>query len=259
VTGDLQIGLEFAARRDSVTNGGGPPVHSLRSEVAPFVLFDRTKGKGADMRGYRLSYSHSLDGSLWLRSLDSAQGSLQLTRYVDDPLTRGRNSFAFHLQGSWVRASGGGPLLLERRFYPGDESVRGFSRGSLSPWASVAGGSDPQPAGADTVIGLSTEYRVPIRGPLSGVGFFDLGWTHLDAKDAAQLGSGARLIDATNGVLRASLGGELRLQLPMIRQPARLIFSWNPLRLNTMFSSPSSVLRLADPKTSVRFALGSLY
>lgn len=74
-----------------------------------------------------------------------------------------------------------------------------------------------------------------------------------------QLGTGARLIEETNGVLRASLGGELRLQLPVIRQPARLILSWNPLRLNTFFSSSSSVLRLVEPRTSLRFALGTFY
>jgi outer membrane protein assembly factor BamA len=109
------------------------------------------------------------------------------------------------------------------------------------------------------VLGFSTEYRVPIRGALSGAGFFDLGWTHLNPKDAAQLGTGSRLIDATNGILRASLGGELRVQVPMIRQPARLIYSWNPLRLNTLFSTPSSVLHLAEPKTTMRFALGAFY
>jgi outer membrane protein assembly factor BamA len=151
------------------------------------------------------------------------------------------------------------PLFLGRRYYPGDESVRGFSRGSLSPWISVPGNSSLQSGGADTVLGFSTEYRVPIRGALSSTGFFDLGWTHLSRKDAAQLGAGARLIDTTNGVLRASMGGELRAELPIIRQPARMIVSWNPLRLNTIFSNPWSVLKLAEPKTSLRFALGSFY
>jgi outer membrane protein assembly factor BamA len=109
------------------------------------------------------------------------------------------------------------------------------------------------------VLVFSTEYRVPIRGALSSAAFFDLGWTHLDPRDAAQLGAGARLIEETNGVLRASLGGELRLQLPMIHQPARMIFSWNPLRLNTLFSGPSSVLQLVEPRTTLRFALGTFY
>jgi outer membrane protein insertion porin family len=243
VTGNLSVGMGFETERDSIT-GVSTSTKALRSEVAPFVLFDRTRDAGT--RGYRLSYSQAWDGSLFLKSLDSTRKTVQVTRYAGDPWTKGRNSFAFHLQGSWVRASGGGPLFLERRFYPGDESVRGFSRGSLSPWMSVPGSSGLQPGGADTVLGFSAEYRVPIRGALSSVGFFDIGWTHLNPKDAAQLGTGARVIDETNGVLRASAGGELRLQLPRLHQPARMIFSWNPLRL-------------AEPKSSLRFALGTLY
>jgi hypothetical protein len=66
-------------------------------------------------------------------------------------------------------------------------------------------------------------------------------------------------MEQTNGALRASLGGELRLQLPVIRQPVRLILSWNPLRLKTLFDSSSSVLRLAEPRATLRFALGALY
>lgn len=261
VTDNLQVGIGFESERDSVSAIAFAPetARNLRSEVTPVVEYDRTSGTGPETRGYRLSYSHAWNGSLFLKSLDSMRKSIQLTRYVGDPWTRGRNSFAFHLQGSRVSPRAGGSLPIERRLYPGDENARGFSRGSLSPWALVPGNESLQPSGADTVLGFSTEYRVPIRGALSATGFFDLGWTHLDPNDAAQLGTGARLVDATNGVLRASLGGELRLQLPVIRQPARLIFSWNPLRLDTLFRSPSSVFCLAEPKTALRFALGALY
>lgn len=264
VTDALQLGLGFEARRDSITDlssAQSVTSASLKSEVAPFVVYDRTTGRGSDLRGYAVGYSHALNGSLFLKSLDSMRQSVQYTHYVDDPFSNGRNSFVFHVQGSRVRPHGGGDLLLERRFYPGDESIRGFSRGSLSPWAMVPSGAgySLQAAGADTVLGFSTEYRVPIKGPVSGVGFFDLGWSRLNPKGAAQLGTGARLIEGANGVLRASLGGELRVQLPMINQPARMIFSWNPLRLNTLFGAGASPLRLIEPKTSFRFALGSLF
>jgi hypothetical protein len=58
--------------------------------------------------------------------------------------------------------------------------------------------------------------------------------------------------------MRSSLGGELRLQMPAIRQPARLIFSWNLLRLKEAFVDSSS-LRLADPQTALSVALGNPY
>ncbi len=119
--------------------------------------------------------------------------------------------------------------------------------------------SQLQPAGADTLIGASAEYRVPLRGSLSGIAFMDLGWTKLNARSAASMGKGARLLEETSGLLRASAGGELRLDLPVIRQPARLIFAWNPLRLEKVFETPSEAIRMADPRRSLRFTLGSRY
>ncbi len=207
ITTSLQIGLGFQAERDWITDvspANTVPRQSWRSELAPFVLFDRTRGSGSDTRGYRLSYSQGWDGSLFLRSLDSTRESVQLTHYAGDPLTHGRNSFAFHIQGSWVRPNGDSPLLLERRFYPGDETVRGFSRGALTPWAAVPDGANSalQASGADTVLGFSTEYRVPMRGALNSAAFFDLGWTRIDPKDTEQLGTGASLIEETNSAAR---------------------------------------------------------
>jgi outer membrane protein insertion porin family len=264
LTKSLQAGLSFGVEKDSIT--GSQSVNSvqgrsLRSELAPFVLYDRTHGSGPATRGYKISYSQALEGSLFLQSLDSMRQSAQVAFYLRDPWTHGRNSFAFRFQGSRVRPHGNNPLFLDRRFYPGDEIVRGFGPGSLSPWAVVPSDSDFQllSAGADTVLGFSAEYRVPISGPLSSAGFFDLGWTHLETKSAAQLGAGAILLERANGMLRSSLGGELRLQLPVIHQPARLIFSWNLLRLNTLFGNSSSALRLTEPQRTLRFALGTFY
>jgi outer membrane protein assembly factor BamA len=137
--------------------------------------------------------------------------------------------------------------------------VRGFPRGGMSPWAYQ---SDPQlaprPAGADSVLGFSAEYRIPIHGPLSAAAFVDLGWSSLSAKSAA-LDTSSRLISTTNRLWRASVGGEFRLQLPVIQQPGRLIFSWNPLRLDKLIGGISSPLRLADPRGSIRFALGDRF
>jgi hypothetical protein len=264
ITNSFQVGSGIEFERALITDASSAdtgPSKSWRSELSQVGVFDRARGSGPAARGYRLSYGQGWNGSLLLKSLDSIRQSVRLSHHFGDPWTDGRNSFAFHFSGSRVRPHGNSPLFLERRFYPGDEMVRGFGRGSLSPWATVPDGSGStlRAAGADTALGFSTEYRVPIRGALSGAGFFDLGWTHLDPKEATQLGSGARLIEQTNAMLRASLGGELRLQLPLIHQPARLIFSWNPLRLNTVLSDSSSVLRLVEPRSAIRFALGTLY
>ncbi len=266
ITSKLQGGMGVLVARDTITGeeqqGPAMPAGPVnRADLAPFLLYDSTTGIGPETRGYRVGLSHTFSGNDFFRSLDSTSDSVQLARYVSDPWSHGRNSFAFMLQASSVRPHGGAPLFLDRRFFPGDESVRGFQAGGLSPWAYVPGNSTSplQPTGADTMLGFSSEYRVPVYGALSAVAFFDLGWSHVSPFEASQLGTGARLVEATNGLLRASLGGELRLQLPMIRQPARLIFAWNPLRMRGAVQNPTSLYRLTDPRGVVRFALGSLF
>jgi hypothetical protein len=56
--------------------------------------------------------------------------------------------------------------------------------------------------------------------------------------------------------LRVSNGGELRLQLPLIGQLVRLIFAWNPLRLQTLIEDSPGAARIVDPCGAIRFALG---
>ena len=266
ITRKVRVGMAFNIARDSITGDlqpGDVPATSpfIRSDVTPFFVLDSIHGTGAAARGYQFSAGYGWSGPGLLRSIDSTHESAQLATYIRDPISKGRNSFAFRIQASAMHPSTGLPLLLEQRSYPGDEVVRGFPQGGLTPWAYVGDSSSPTlvPAGADTVLGLSAEYRVPMSGPLSGVGFADFGWTHLNPARGTQFYPGATLISATNGLLRASVGGELRLQLPMIRQPARLIFSWNPLRLDTLLKGSTSPLRLADPAHTIRFALGNIF
>ncbi len=265
VTSRIQAGLGAQFERLSVSEAApaagasAPETVQKRTELTPSLLFDTTRGDGPVMRGIRFSLSDSWAGSMFLRSIDSTAQSFRYSQYLRDPLTNGRNSFAFHLLGARTRPWNGVPLTPDRRFFPGDELVRGFRRGGLAPWAySSATGGAPGPVGADTVLGLSAEYRIPIQGPLSAAAFLDLGWSRLSRK-SADLDSGNRLITATNGILRASIGGELRLQLPVLHRPGRLIFSWNPLRLETLIRGISSPFKLADPRGSIRFALGDRF
>jgi len=172
-----------------------------------------------------------------------------MSYYAGDPLTAGRNAFAVHFEASSLVPAGARLLPPDERFFPGGEVVRGFTRGALSPWA--AGASGVRPTGADTLGVVSAEYRIPLYGPVHSVLFGDLGWSRIGVRQAP-----AR-IDATNGLFRASLGGEVRLDLPWLHQPARLIFAWNPLRLDTWIDGSGAPVHLADPRRIVRFALGN--
>ena len=265
VTSQIQVRLgarfeRLSLSENNASDGGG--WHGRvqgRTDLSPSFILDATHGTGPETRGARLDVATSLGGTTMLRSVDTTAQSFRLSQYLDDPLTRGRNSIAFRFQGAFTRPRNDILLTSDRRLYPGDEIVRGFQRGGLVPWIySPAGNVSTSPAGADTVLGFSAEYRIRIQGPLSGAAFIDLGWSRLSAKHA-DLGTGSILLDTTNGVLRGSVGGELRLQLPLIRQPGRLVFSWNPLRLDRLIQGGSSPIRLADPRGAIRFALGDLF
>ncbi len=264
ITSKMQVGLGTQYAKLSITelDQNGNPLQELvqdRIDLSPSFYLDATSGTGPATRGTRFSFTNSWSGTTQLGSVDSTAQALRFSQYFGDPISKGRNSFSFGIQAAAIRPKNNTLLTIDRRFYPGDEIVRGFPRGGLSPWAYPSDTqSSPSPLGADTVLGFSMEYRVPIQGPLSAAAFIDLGWSKLSKKnvDAA---TAASLINATNGFLRGSMGGELRLQLPMIHQPGRLIFSWNFLRLSTLISNKGSLLRLADPRGTIHFALGDRF
>jgi outer membrane protein assembly factor BamA len=263
VTSRMQVGLGAQFERLSLSEekaaGGAQDGVQGRTELSPAFLWDSTHGTGPAMRGTRIALAHTWAGTTLLRSIDSTAQSFRFSQSLGDPFSKGRNAIGFHFQAALTRPSGNVPLTLDRRLYPGDEVVRGFPRGGLTPWAGALGAvPSARPAGADTVLGFSAEYRVPLQGPLSAGAFVDLGWSGISPRNV-DLGTGVDLIEKTNRILRASVGGEIRLQLPILHQPGRLIFSWNPLRLNSLIQGVSSPLRLADPRGSIRFALGDRF
>lgn len=265
VTSKVQVGLGAQFERLSVAGDaaaestGALNTVQRRTDLSPSFVLDSTTGTGPAMRGTRFAAVNSWSGTMFLRTIDTTSQSFRFSQYVGDPITNGNNSIAIHLQAAVTRPQNSTPLTLDRRFFPGDEIVRGFRRGSLSPWAYVPDSqSSTLPVGADTVLGFSAEYRIPIQGPLSATAFVDLGWSSVSQKNI-DLDKTTSLIEGTNRLLRASVGGELRLQLPVIHQPGRLIFSYNPFRLDKIIQSGGSPLRLADPRGSIHFALGDIF
>jgi len=263
ISSKVQVGVAAQFEKLSLTEtavGGGVAQRKVqnRTELSPNFVFDSTQGTGPGIRGPRFAFTTSWAGTTLLRSVDSTAQSFRFSEYFGDPITGGRNSFAFRIQAAAMRPRNGVALTLDRRFYPGDEIVRGFNRGGLTPWAYGTGTNRPAPVGADTVFGISMEYRIPIQGPVSAAAFIDLGWSALSRNHVDQ-DTGSRLINETNRILRASVGGEFRVQLPVIRQPGRFIFSWNPLRLGSLLQGKSGLLQLADPRRTFHFALGDRF
>lgn len=204
----------------------------------------------------------------------------------DRILSGGRNTFAFRIRATHIIPYGklpdGGPMtapFFERIFTGGEFSLRGFDLRSVSPWAITraplldSSGNpliDPAtglptiseqliPVGGDTSLLATAEYRIPIAGPVQVVAFMDFGTaTVLREKNLVLFGprTSIDLLENTNDVWRMSVGGEFQFIMPMINQPFRLIFGYNPLRMTAPVVYNGIEWTLRDVKTNFTFSVG---
>jgi outer membrane protein insertion porin family len=114
------------------------------------------------------------------------------------------------------------------------------------------------PMGGDTEAIYNIEYRIPIVGPVTVAPFFDIGgvwnWnkSQLVISPAAFPGlvklENGKFVDYPRGEplelipntskLRASTGVEIQVIMPVVNAPFRLIFAYNPLRVDESFYFP---------------------
>lgn len=204
------------------------------------------------------------------------------------PLTRRRNVFAVRALASYVRGFSGVTVPFYERFLVGGEyDIRGFENRALSPISFVTqlldtvdpetGGTAKRPfddiayVGGDTEAVLNMEYRIRIIGPVTLAPFFDVGnsWVlrkkeltrkFLDA-DGAVTTESAHFLQGTNSGLRASTGVEIGVILPMFNVPFRLIFGYNPLRMNNEIIGPMTGLpfQFKQPAKIAKFSIGRTF
>jgi len=152
-----------------------------------------------------------------------------------------------------------GVPVFRRFFLGGETEIRGYDVSSIAPLARVDRfvisapdvepflSSEVRPIGGDTEVVFNAEYRVPLVWRFSSAAFFDIG-TSFNArgviKESFETMTTVQSTGAPVTVLtvlkplkpgkdflpryRASLGGELRFQIPVLNIPLRLIFAWNP-------------------------------
>ncbi len=198
----------------------------------------------------------------------------------------GRNTWAFRWKGTHIIPFGttvsGEPMappFYDRYFVGGEWDLRGFYLRSVSPWAMITspvldlGGNpliDPTyglplvqnqliVVGGDTYTVGTVEYRVPIIGPLQVNLFADIGSSFiLREQDLVVFGPDTYidLVENTNNVLRMSTGAEVQFLLPMLNQPFRLIFAYNPIKMDTDVLVDGVSYQLKEPSTDFKFTVG---
>ncbi|MFZ0428450.1 MAG: outer membrane protein assembly factor BamA [Acidobacteriota bacterium] len=259
----------------------------LRSEVTPSLVYNSKNAFFTATEGSQLSIEVPVAGGFFGGDFNLIRPFVEYQFFRPDRfLSHGRNSFAFRARFTHIipfGTTGNGqpmaPPFFERLFTGGEFSLRGFDIRSVSPWAFTrspgldgAGNPilDPRtgmpliteqliPVGGDTAALFTGEYRMPLIGPLQASAFADVGTSTILRKGNLNLfgaNTAIQLLDRTNDVWRMSTGIELLFNLPVINQPFRLIFAYNPLRLNTNVVYNGIPLPLREPTTNVKFTVG---
>ena len=98
----------------------------------------------------------------------------------------------------------------------------------------------------------------PIAGPLSISGFYDMGMNRVSRKiPRVSLGAGSiDVIGSTNNAIRSSTGLEIQFVLPVVSAPFRLIFAYNPQRLNETILVNNQRFSLKEPTKDIKFTVG---
>jgi outer membrane protein insertion porin family len=250
----------------------------IRSEVTPSLSYNSTNAYFNATRGTSLSFSTAVAGLGGDFKL--IRPTVEYRRFIPDKwLSHGRNTLGFNLIGQYIQSYGNSAIPFFDRFYIGGENtIRGYDIRSVSP---LAISSTPQydsqghvlidsktglpavsstiiPIGGDTMGLLNFEYRIPIAGPLSMAAFYDVGINRVTRLGSlGRFGaSNIKIVDSTNNAPRGSAGVEVQFVLPVVSAPFRLIFAYNPQRLNTSVMVGSSLIHIKEPNHDIKFTVG---
>lgn len=193
---------------------------------------------------YRSTIDHPLtptSGAMYLASvqfagsflggdIDMVKPRFEWTFYY--PLFRRRHVIGLHLEYSFINPRGDSQIPYWERFYLGGErSIRGYDIYSIGP-------RSPQGTniGGEKQLVLNAEYIIAVGGPLYAILFCDAGNAF----------AGDQKIDFKN--LYTSAGLEMRIFVPALRVPFRLIFSYNNHKIYSK-----------DTNFAFRFAIGTTF
>ena len=201
------------------------------------------------------------------------------------PMNRYRNTLAFRFQTAYIQGFGGTSSPFYQRFFMGgDFDIRGFDFRSISPIAFVTRttfdsftgqpiqSDDIAYVGGDTMAVANLEYRIPLGGPMFTLApFVDAGNSWVTRKgqlarevvqpDGTIQKEEVRFLPGTNSGIRLSTGIELQVMMPVINAPFRLIYGFNPLRLNRVVTTPTTGQKifLREEDGGFKFTIGRTF
>ena len=204
------------------------------SRLAPSVVYDSVDNPFAPRAGMRHTVAFALAGGPLGGSVDYYRPNLESIFYV--PVGR-RMALGVRASAAFVGAFGrtrGLPTDL-RYFMGGENQIRGYDVLSVGPVDGLG-----RAVGGNKFGLFNAEYYFDVFGPVRALAFFDAGQAFLEGDS----------IDPRK--FRISTGAELRVTLPVLNLPFRLIYAVNPNR-------QGFYERLYTPRSTFKFAIGTTF
>src|SRR5204863_1939684 len=251
------------------SQGGGGFSNFHAHTLIPSFSFNKTNGPAiSPTSGSSLSTTFEYTGGFLGGTVNYFRPTMDYRFYK--PMNKGRNTLAVRFLSSFVNGFGGTAVPYYQRFFMGgDFDIRGFDFRAVSPIAFVVRNvnvTDPETGntvsrpfddivyvGGDTQGVLNVEYRIPIIGRVvTAAPYFDIGnaWVLKKSQLTRQVYDSegklqtetVRFLPGTNSGFRTSTGVELQVMMPVINAPFRLIFAFNPNRIDrTYFGTATSL------------------
>ncbi len=200
----------------------------IQSSISPSVVHNTVDNPYTPRSGMRLTASYQYAGG-WLGGTTSfARPDLEGILYI--PVSR-RTAFGVRAQAGWLWNYARAPLPYYLRYFMGGETqIRGTDIRTVGPRD-----DNDVPLGGSKFVLFNAEYYFDIAPQVRAMLFHDAGQAFSE-RDPISLRQ-----------LRTSSGAELRVTLPMIGVPFRLIYAWNVYR-DTF-----------QPARALKFAVGTTF
>ncbi|MCP5108596.1 MAG: outer membrane protein assembly factor BamA [bacterium] len=181
------------------------------SSLSPTFYYSTVDSPIFPSRGSKLLFNYRLSGGPLGGSVDLHKFKLQLVKFV--PLWK-RKKHVLGMQFVYQSLLSFGNKVIpswEKFHLGGEQSIRGYNYYDISPRNEKG-----DPTGGNKAFYLNLQYEIPFNRQLSAIFFYDAG----NAYDFGQS------ISLKN--IYSSMGLEIKVFVPMLNVPFRLIGSYNP-------------------------------
>ncbi|HLG53850.1 MAG TPA: outer membrane protein assembly factor BamA [Vicinamibacterales bacterium] len=184
----------------------------IESRVTPSFVHNSVDSPFTPRRGRRLTLSAPVAGGFLGGTTNYIRPEIEAVMYL--PHTR-RTALGIRLNGGWVRPYGSTRVLpyYLRYFLGGEYQIRGVDIRTVGPTD-----AKNRALGGDKFVLFNAEYYFDLFGPVRALLFHDAGQAFAENERIDLKG------------LRTSSGVEVRVVVPMLNVPFRLIYAWNTYR-----------------------------